>query len=230
MRKVFTVALVLAVAMMFAGAAAYADGSCAVKKTAESASAKSACTAGKTAEAKMTSAENAGCSGHKTGETAMTAAGSCANAKFMAGCDPSFCTPEDCAAWGKMCQAHGENAEVRMMSVKGMTCTGCENSIKAALEKAPGVLEVAKVDHKRGLAVVIVDKTMAKNDDMTTLVTNKGYEAQIIPAVATTGTAAPAAKVSDGAKKSCAATCAKPCDKAKSTETKAGDKSTSTPH
>lgn len=232
MRKAISLALVLAVCLMFAGAA-FAGENCVKNTSAE----KSAC-ASKNTEAKMISADKAGCSASQTAGATTAAADTkhCSkdaatcnmNGKLTAGhCDPSWCTPEECAQWKASCEKYGDKAEIRMISVKGMTCGGCEKSIEATLQKTAGVLEVAKVSHTAGVAIVIVDKNEAKNDVLTSMVTNKGYEAQIMPAVATTTTS-----TADGAKKSCAATCAKPCDKAgaKSTETKAEDNSTSTPH
>ncbi len=72
----------------------------------------------------------------------------------------------------------------RTIAVKGMTCTGCENSLSAALADAPGVVEVVKVCHKSEEAVVKVDPAVSKDAELTKVITNKGYEAQIIPAVA----------------------------------------------
>jgi copper chaperone len=65
-----------------------------------------------------------------------------------------------------------------------MTCGGCENSVKTALEDVPGVIKVAKISYKDGVALVCFDPEKGKTDAMTTAVTNKGYEAEIIPAVA----------------------------------------------
>ncbi len=72
----------------------------------------------------------------------------------------------------------------RTIAVKGMTCAGCENSVSAALAKAPGVVEVVKVCHKSEEAVVKVNPALSTDAELTKVITNKGYEAQIIPAVA----------------------------------------------
>ncbi len=189
MRKAITAVLVLALCLAFGSAMVYAGDGCSAHKTADQTAAKSACT-GSDVTAKLVSADK-----------------HCPYAGTDCGVK---CTPEECAEWAKMCEKHGENAEIRMISVKGMTCTGCENSIKATLTSTPGVLEVAKVSYKDGMAVVIVDKTKAKNEALTTSVVNKGYEAQIIPAVAKTTDNAQVKKAS-GDMPSCAATCTKPC-------------------
>lgn len=75
---------------------------------------------------------------------------------------------------------------VRTISVKGMTCTGCEESIKAELVKVPGVVEVVKVCHKSAEAVVKVDPSKAQDVQLAKAITDKGYEAEVIPAVAKT--------------------------------------------
>jgi len=189
MRKAIATVLVLALCLAFGTAMVYAGENCGTKKTAD----KSACTSSD-ATAKMISADkHCDYSGKDCGLT---------------------CTPEECAAWKASCEKYGDKAEIRMMSVKGMTCVGCENSITASLEAVPGVLEVAKVSHKTGMAVVIVDKNVAKNDVLATTVVNKGYEAQIIPAVAKSTDNAEVKKVSADMP-ACAATCAKPCTGAK---------------
>jgi copper chaperone CopZ len=110
-------------------------------------------------------------------------------------------TPEECA---KVCGGH-ENCGFTKMNIKGMTCTGCEKSVEAALTEVPGVIKVVKVDHKEGYALVCTQKEKVEKTSLTTAVTNKGYEASIVPAVATSG------EVSEktSAKKGCAATCGK---------------------
>jgi copper chaperone CopZ len=75
---------------------------------------------------------------------------------------------------------------MRTISVKGMTCTSCEKSITAALAEVPGVVEVVKVCHKSAKAVVRVDPEKIKDAELTVAITNKGYQAEVIPAVAKT--------------------------------------------
>lgn len=98
----------------------------------------------------------------------------------------------------KGCSAHEINAktasydcdykgkcETISISVKGMTCGGCENGLTTALSGTDGVIKVQKVSHKENLAVVCFDPTKTKSESLTKLIASKGYEAQIIPAVAT---------------------------------------------
>ncbi len=94
-------------------------------------------------------------------------------------------SPEECA---KLCGYDGKMQMVNM-NIKGMTCGGCEGSVTAALEKVDGVVKVLSVNHKDGSALVCIDPAKTKAETLTQTVTNKGYEAQVIPAVATTGTA-----------------------------------------
>ena len=139
----------------------------------------------------------AGCSASKTTATTASAngeKGTCNHAgqkltseecaKMMASM-----SPEECA---KLCGYDGK-MEMVNMSIKGMTCGGCEGSVTAALEKVDGVVKVLSVNYEDGSALVCIDPAKTKAETLTQTVTNKGYEAQIIPAVAMTGTADKAA-------------------------------------
>ncbi len=57
-----------------------------------------------------------------------------------------------------------ENIAMATISIQGMTCSGCEQSINKALRDKPGVLE-SKADHKQGLAWVKYDKSRASFAD-----------------------------------------------------------------
>ena len=110
----------------------------------------------------------------------------------------------------------GYNGKVQLvnMSVKGMTCGGCETSVRASLEKIEGVVKVCNISYKDNMAVVVIDPTKIKSDVLTTAVTNKGYAAEIIPAVATSGTSA------TDAHKGCTAEQKAACEAKKAAETK----------
>lgn len=56
------------------------------------------------------------------------------------------------------------NAE---LSVKGMTCTGCEHSVNAALKNSEGVLE-ASSSYESGIATVKFDQTKVSVDQLAT--------------------------------------------------------------
>jgi copper chaperone CopZ len=78
------------------------------------------------------------------------------------------------------------NSMIRTIAVTGMTCTSCEKTISAALAEVPGVTEVVKVCHKSAEAVVKVDPAEVENARLTQAIADKGYQAEIIPAVAKT--------------------------------------------
>lgn len=98
----------------------------------------------------------------------------------------------------KIAAEFGDKCEIRKISVDGMTCGGCETGVKTALEGVDGVLKVVKVSHTDKFALVVVDPAKVKTEALTTAVTNKGFKAQMASATIAT----------DGAKKSCAKTCA----------------------
>lgn len=56
------------------------------------------------------------------------------------------------------------NAE---LNIKGMTCTGCEHSVNAALNNSEGVLE-ASSSYKSGIATVKFDQTKVSVDQLAT--------------------------------------------------------------
>jgi copper chaperone CopZ len=105
------------------------------------------------------------------------------------------------------------------ISIKGMTCGGCENDVTAALTAVPGVIKVVSVSHKDGLAVVCTDKTKCESGSLTKAVSAKGFEAKIMPAVAKTtaatgstcGMGAKTDVIKASAKKACGSDCTKDC-------------------
>jgi copper chaperone CopZ len=87
------------------------------------------------------------------------------------------------------------------MNIKGMTCGGCESTVKTALTDVDGVVCVKSIDHKSGTAMVYVDDNKMKDNGwLTKAVTNKGYQAEVIPAVAKTESVQTSGK-------SCSSTC-----------------------
>ena len=114
------------------------------------------------------------------------------------------------------CEAMCKSGSLTMinMSVKGMTCAGCEADVKTALQAVPGVMNVGEVCHKSGSATVFFDTSKGKSDAVVSAVVNKGYKAEIIPAVATTTTGSDAKMASSktcsiGSKAACCAAAAK---------------------
>jgi copper chaperone CopZ len=162
-----------------------------------------------------------GCTAAKSADNAkasmINGKGACSAADAAACAAKMGMPPEECQ---KLC-ASGDYTMVSI-SIEGMTCTGCENSISAALKELPGVVHVGQVSHKEGRAYVLVDSKKATNTNLVSAVTGKGYKAEVIPAVATTTVNQTDAKAgcATSATQSCAKTCATPCGAAK-TETKA---------
>ena len=120
-------------------------------------------------------------------------------------------SPEECQ---KLC-ATGEYTVVDM-SIKGMTCTGCESTITACLSGLPGVVKVGKVSYKDGTAFVLVDPKKVQNEAMVKAVADKGYTAEVVPAVSVTPIGSttsmdPKQPCGAAAAAACAQKCAKPC-------------------
>ena len=110
---------------------------------------------------------------------------------------------------------YGSECQLTSMSITGMTCAGCENSIKAALMNIDGVNKVLGVCYKSGYAVVCANPDKAASEVLLKAVSAKGFEAQIIPAVATittdakTSTIGSTGKTFGAAKKGSASTTSK---------------------
>lgn len=61
------------------------------------------------------------------------------------------------------------------LAVEGMTCTGCENTVKASVEKIPGIAS-ASASFKDKTVVIAFDSTRAGINDMSTAITSVGYD------------------------------------------------------
>ncbi len=175
MRKILTLTLAGVAILALSAAPAFAGSGASCSKGASAD--KASCTAHGT-EAKLISADGKACPQAGKASAAMSA--------------------EECA---KKCGYEGGKCDMVNMSIKGMTCGGCESSVSSALMDVPGVVKVVSISHKEGTALVCVDPAKVQKDALTTAVSNKGYEVEIIPAVATVASA-------DGKSKAC-------CDKAK---------------
>lgn len=118
---------------------------------------------------------------------------------------------------GKTCTIDGVTYEARTMNIAGMTCGGCEKSVTAALASAPGVHKVEKVCYESGTAMVWVKADKVCEKSMVKSVADKGFKAEIIPAVATSNTAGEkvcpvTGKTMKSASADKKAGCDKPCD------------------
>lgn len=62
-----------------------------------------------------------------------------------------------------------------IVQVKGMTCTGCENTVKTAIAELPGVTD-ASASFNDGIAKVTYDTTLVEGQQIAKAITDKGYE------------------------------------------------------
>jgi copper chaperone len=65
--------------------------------------------------------------------------------------------------------------ETATLSVQGMTCNHCVQTVKGSLEKITGVKSVA-VTLEKGLVNVVYDPAAAKPDQFKTAIVQAGYE------------------------------------------------------
>jgi copper chaperone CopZ len=61
------------------------------------------------------------------------------------------------------------------LAVEGMTCEGCENTVKESVEKLPGISS-AVASYKEKTAIVSFDSTLTKTEDISKAITDVGYE------------------------------------------------------
>lgn len=88
------------------------------------------------------------------------------------GCGPSADGP---AAEGGAVLAHAEDVD---FDVEGMTCASCEVSIKVALKKVEGVVEVS-ADAEAGTAHAKFDPTKTDGIALAAAITKLGYSATV---------------------------------------------------
>lgn len=72
-------------------------------------------------------------------------------------------------------QTNSEMSEV-MITVKGMTCAGCEFNVETAIKKLHGIIKV-KADYKKGEVNVKFEKRKVNVDDMMKAINKAGYKA-----------------------------------------------------
>lgn len=61
------------------------------------------------------------------------------------------------------------------LAVEGMTCEGCESTVKESVEKLPGIAS-ATASYKEKTAIVSFDSTLTKTTDISQAITDAGYE------------------------------------------------------
>ena len=200
MRKVLFVAfVVMAFVAMGAFAAFACEGNAACSYNAKTASATGAysCSASKTS-AKLASSGtkskliSGGTYSKSSCSIGNTSASSFKNSTVASKFAATTCSPENmeaCMAYAKTKHAevckYGSECQITSMSIKGMTCGACENGVKAAFMNVEGVNKVVEVCQKGGFAVVCTNPEKASNEVLLKAVSAKGFEAKIIPALAT---------------------------------------------
>ncbi len=70
---------------------------------------------------------------------------------------------------------NSDNVVFLDMNVEGMTCTGCESTIKEGVSQLPGVVEV-NADYVNGKAMVSYDSTLTTQKDISRAVEQRGYK------------------------------------------------------
>lgn len=125
--------------------------------------------------------------GAKASKTSSTSASSktCSQQDMEACAKKMGVSVEECM---KMCSEKG-SMTMHSISIQGMTCTKCEASVTGAIEALPGVNKVVSISYQDGNAVVCVDKNRTSTANLTQAIADKGFKAEIIPAVAKTASA-----------------------------------------
>lgn len=217
MKKMFAVLVLMMAFMAMTTVVATAGDGCAASKTTKTETAEKAhegCASKATA---TQAAAKTGCTGHADATHAAAKSGCTGHTDAThAASHKADCTAHD----GVKC------ASVNL-AIEGMVCQSCESAIKSALTGMPGVLQVEKISYKEGRAVVCVDPAKVKDVELVKAVTDKGYKAEVMPAVATAAATAEAGATNVAAKSGCAqatSACAKICGAAKATATNDTDK------
>jgi copper chaperone CopZ len=150
----------------------------------------------------------------KTNAQTVSAKGSSCDASAKAACTGKANTTS--ASADRMNKSEAKFATAQF-SVKGMTCGGCEHSVTTALNKVDGVVKVEEVSHVSGKAVVDYDPAKCNAETLAKAISDKGFSAEVVPAVATSGEAG--AKVCTATGKTCtpaeAAACKAACTASK---------------
>jgi copper chaperone CopZ len=69
-----------------------------------------------------------------------------------------------------------QNAVVTVdLPVEGMTCTGCENTVKKGVSEIPGVLDVS-ASFQEGRATVKFDTTLTNHGQISETIAKSGYK------------------------------------------------------
>jgi len=61
------------------------------------------------------------------------------------------------------------------LAIEGMTCEGCESTVKESIEKLPGIAS-ATASYKEKTTIVAFDSTQTNTTDISKAITDAGYE------------------------------------------------------
>ena len=216
MKKMLAVLVLMMAFMAVTTVVATAGDGCAASKVSKTETAEKAHEGCASKTQATQAAAKTGCTGHVDATHAAAKSG-CAGH-----------TEAEHAAHKAECTAHGgANCQSVALSIEGMVCQSCESTIKSALMEMPGVLHVEKISYKEGKALVCIDEAKVKDAELVKAVTNKGYKAEVMPAVVTAAATAEAGATNAAAKSGCAqatSACAKICGAAKATASKDTEK------
>jgi copper chaperone CopZ len=81
------------------------------------------------------------------------------------------------AAWTVGAEESQAGLETTVFKVEGMTCGGCEASVKMVVKKLDGVEKVT-ASHKEGRATVTYDPAKVTTDDIEAAIEKIGYTAE----------------------------------------------------
>jgi len=157
------------------------------------------------------------CGGDKAGTTSANA--STVNAKY-AGADGACSTANKAACTAKTGSMSADAAKAETQAkfasasfkVTGMTCGACENKVTTALKNTAGVNSVDKVDYKTGMATVTYNASdVSCPSKLAKVITDAGFAAEVIPAVATSADAKTMNMGAQGCTQADMAACAAKC-------------------
>ena len=120
------------------------------------------------------------------------------------------CPPDGDKSEAKISNASEANVQFASLnlSVKGMTCAGCENKVKAALTGIDGVVETKKVCSESDRASLTYDPSVVSEEQIMAVLKEKtGYAIAVVKSAGMTEA---------DAKKACSAECKKDCCAGKS--------------
>jgi copper chaperone CopZ len=105
------------------------------------------------------------------------------------------------------------------LNVKGMTCGGCENKVKAALSGINGVVETQKVSAEANSAVLTFDPSVTSSEVIAKSLSEKtGYAITVVKSAGVESSAVKACCASKEAGKTCSKEEAKSCSKTAATK------------